>query len=253
MSLIVRHPLDEKDLNGIFKLRYKVFCHEWDFEKPENHPDGIVTDGYDKNAIHLAVKDDSHKVIGAVMLILDSPEGYPVEKHCELDINIDDLPRQNLAEISRLVIHRNFRRRAEDTYIYGPDEDRRSIGSFAFQQHYPTQKTRYRRADDKFIPKRGVRRPNEMQSDRRRRHEVIIDLYKAVYQESKRRNLTHWYSVMTKGIVGLLNKFGFAFEAIGDPVDFHGIRTPYLANMEKMEKEMSTKNPEMYEEFTKNI
>ena len=92
-----------------------------------------------------------------------------------------------------------------------------------------------------------------MQSDRRRRHEVIIDLYKAVYQESKRRNLTHWYSVMTKGIVGLLNKFGFAFEAIGDPVDFHGIRTPYLANMEKMEKEMSNKNSEMYEEFTKNI
>lgn len=253
MSLIIRHPLDEQALTGIYKLRYKVFCQEWDFEKPENHPEGIVTDTYDKDAIHLAVKDDSDKIVGAVMLILDSPEGYPIEKYCDLEINTDDLPRKSLAEISRLVIHRNFRRRAEDKYIYGPDEDRRSIGSFAFQQHYPTQKTKYRRADDKFMPKRGLRRSNEMQSDRRRRHEVIIDLYKAVYQESKRRNLTHWYSVMTKGIVSLLNKFGFAFEAIGDPVDFHGIRTPYLAEIDKMEKEMSNKNPELYEEFAKDI
>jgi len=58
---------------------------------------------------------------------------------------------------------------------------------------------------------------------------------------------------MTKGIVLLLNKFGLKFEAIGDPVDYHGIRTPYLADINKLEMGMSEEYPELLEEFKKGI
>ena len=253
MSFIVRHVRDEQDLTEIYKLRYKVFCLEWGFEKPDNHSERIVTDDHDKIAIHFAALDENQKTIGAIMLIPDSSEGFPLEKYCELDINTDELPRNSLAEISRMVIHRDYRKRSEDKYIYGPDEERRSIGSFHFQHGYPNHKVQHRRAADKYRYKPSTRRTSEFYGDRRRRHEVIMDLYKAVYQESKRRQLTHWYAVMTKGIVNLLNRFGFSFEAIGDPVDYNGIRTPYITEIVKLEQDMETRNPELYEEFIKNL
>lgn len=250
MAVTVRIASDEKELTAIYKLRYKVYCQEWGFDKHLDHTDEMITDIFDENAVHFAAWDETEKIVGAIMLILNSPEGYPIEKFCELDINKDDLPSEGLAEISRLVIHRDYRRRAEDKYIYGHDEERRSIGSFDFPQTYPGQNIYSRRADDKYKPKRNSRRNNESYSDRRRRHEVVISLYKAVYLESKRRNLTHWYSIMTKGILILLSRFGFEFQEIGDPVDYHGIRTPYLGEIAKIEQEMSTKVPELFDEFT---
>lgn len=253
MSLMVSHAFHEEELAEIFKLRYKVYCLEWGFENPGNHSDRIIKDKYDNNSIHFVARDDSQRIAGAVMLILNSSEGYPIEKYCELDIDTSELPKKTLAEISRLVIHRDFRRRKEDKYIYGPDEERRSIGSFNFPQQYQYHKIYHRRAEDKYRSRYSSRRSSESQVDRRRRHEVLIELYKAVYRESKQRQITHWYAVMTKGIVTLLNKFGFSFDAIGDPVDYHGVRTPYLAEIEKLEQEMSSRNPELYEEFTKDI
>jgi len=253
MSLTVRIASDEKELAEIFKLRYKVYCQEWGFDKHLNHADEMITDIYDEHAIHFAARDEMQKIVGAIMLIPNSPQGYPIEKYCELDINRDELPSESLAEISRLVIHRDYRRRAEDKYIYGHDEERRSIGSFDFPQMYPGQNIFSRRADDKYKPKRNSRRTNESYSDRRRRHEVVINLYKAVYLESKRRNVTHWYSFMTKGILILLSRFGFEFQEIGDPVDYNGIRTPYLGEIEKIEQEMLSKVPELYNEFTSEL
>ena len=250
MSLIVKQVTDEDKLRDIYRLRYKVYCYEWGFEKPENYPDEIVTDVYDDSAVHFAVINERQKIVGAISLILYSSEGFPTEKYCELNINKDELPREAIAEISRFVIHRDYRRRSEDKYIYGPDEERRSIGSFNYSSNYSNSRFYLRRTDDKYRHK-SARRSNESYSERRRRHEVVISLYKAIYQESKRRQITHWYAVMTKGIVMLLSKFGFKFEEIGDTVDYHGIRTPYLGDIEKIEQEILNINPELCEELTR--
>jgi N-acyl-L-homoserine lactone synthetase len=239
----------EKDLTDIYRLRYKVYCLEWGFEKPENHVSGGITDIFDSHAIHFAVKDDSQKIIGAIRLIMDSDEGFPIEKYCELDINKDEIHHDRIAEISRLVIHRDYRRRAEDKYIYGPDEERRSIGSFAFEYNYSYN----RRSEDRQRYKHHMQRGSISQTERRKRHEIIISLYKAIYIESKRRQLSHWYAVMTKGIVTLLDRFGLKFEAIGDPVDYHGIRTPYLGEIVKIEEEISNREPDLYKEFIRGL
>jgi N-acyl-L-homoserine lactone synthetase len=252
MPLKAFRVTDEKDLNDIFKLRYKVFCLEWGFEKPENHSQPMIMDEYDEHAAHFAVRDDSGKIVGALMLIRNSPAGFPLEKYCELTIDPEELPRDKLAEISRIVIHRDYRRRAEDKYIYGPDEERRSIGSFDFPQTYNPSQTYFRRADDRFRF-RGGRRFGETSGDRRRRHEVILSLFKEVYRESIDNGITHWYTVMTRGIVTLLGRFGITFREIGDPVDYHGIRTPYLAEVTRIESEMKEKYPELYEEFTQKV
>lgn len=239
---------EEKDLTDIYRLRYKVYCLEWGFEKPENHVSGGITDSFDNHSIHFAVKDDSQKIIGAVRLIIDSDDGFPIERYCELDINKDEISRDKIAEISRLVIHRDYRRRTEDKYIYGPDEERRTIGSFAYGYDSFS-----RRFEDRYKFKQSVQRVNVSQIERRRRHEIVVSLYKAVFIESKRRNLSYWYSVMTKGIAALLDKFGIKFEVIGDPVDYHGIRTPYLGDLGKIEEEMSNRDPDLYKEFIRGL
>jgi len=253
MGLVVVKNPDQNDLEEIFKLRYKVFCEEWKFEKPENHSNRMITDPYDKSAVHFAAKDDFGRIVGAIMLIINPEGGYPVERYCELNIDPQEIPKETVGEISRLVIHRDFRRRAEDKYIYGPDEERRSIGSFDFPDQYQGHQVFFRRADDRFKYRIGMRRSGDIMFDRRRRHEVVISLYKAVYQESKRVGLTHWYSMMTKGIVNLLSRFGFVFRPIGDPVDYHGIRTPYLAEIAEIDKQMSERNPELFKEFMNGL
>ncbi len=252
MSMTAGLISDEKELKKIYRLRYKVYCLELGFENPDKHEDETITDQYDDKALHFGVKDDIQKIVGAASLILYCPEGFPTERYCELNIDRNELPRESMGEISQLVIRRDYRRRAEDKYIYGPDEERRSIGSFDFVSGYADSGTHFRRAEDRHRY-RGVRRTNTSFSERRSRHEVIINLYKAIYLESKKRGLTHWYAVMTKGIVLLLGKFGFKFHAIGDPVDYHGIRTPYLGEIQEIEQEMSEKNPGLYGEFTRNL
>ena len=240
---------DERELKEIYRLRYKIFCLEWGFEKAENYESGILKDIYDDSAVNFAARDHTDKIVGAIRMILYSENGFPIEKYCELTGNQQEIPREKIAEISRLAIHRDFRRRAEDKYIYGPDEERRSIGNFNFSANYLNS----RRFEDRHRFKNVSSRAGFAQTERRRRHEIFIGLYKAVYQESKRRQLSCWYAVMTKGIVNLLDKFGLKFNAIGDPVDYHGIRTPYFGEINKMEQEMSNIDSELYREFTRDI
>ena len=58
---------------------------------------------------------------------------------------------------------------------------------------------------------------------------------------------------MTKGLIILLNRFGFRFEQIGDPVDYHGIRAPYMGEIQKIEEEVMAQKPGVYEQFTKGL
>jgi N-acyl-L-homoserine lactone synthetase len=254
MNFKVHKVSDKEELAEIYRLRYKVYCEEWGFEKPEDHHGGLETDIYDKHSVHFAAEDNNGKIIGTIRLILNSPDGFPLEKHCPVNIDKNGLPRDTLSEISRLVISKDYRKRTEDNYIYGTDEERRSIGSFNY-----TGKTYYRRAEDRY--RYGLQRNSSIKTkmspqtfqDRRRRHEVVLNLYRSIYHESKNRQVTHWYAIMTKGLYILLRRLGIYFLAIGDPVDYHGIRTPYLGDTKKIEHEVMIKNPELYNEFTEAL
>ena len=254
MSFTVSIVTDEEDLRDIYRLRYKVYCDEWEFENPDRHENGLEIDEYDKHAVHFAVKDDSQKTVGTVRLILHSEAGFPVEKYCDIDPDKKAAPAESTAEISRLAISRVYRRRSEDKYLYGPDEERRIIGGFDRPYNYAENRTHFRRTDDRYRNKPGHTRSRSVSNDERRsRHELVTSLYKAVYHESKRRQLTHWYAVMTKGLIILLNRFGFHFHPIGDSVDYHGIRTPYLGEIQKIEEEVEAQKPEIYGEFTRGL
>jgi N-acyl-L-homoserine lactone synthetase len=242
------YPVTEKEeLKEIYRLRYKIYVVEWGFEKPENHPNGFETDEFDEYSVHFATRADNGELVGTIRLILNPPGGFPIERHCEIDTGTGNIPRDKIAEVSRLAISKNYRKRIEDKYIYGPDEERRSIGSF----HNFTNKINYKRFDDRYRLENIKKNPQTY--EKRVRPEAVISLFKAVYHESKKREITHWYAIMTKGLFILLRKLGINFQPIGDPVDYHGIRTPFMGEIKRIENEVSVKNPDLYEEFVQSL
>ena len=250
MPFITQEISDNEGLTEIYRLRYKVYVDEWRFEKPEKYPNGLEIDAFDKSSIHFASIDDNKRIIGTICLILNSTDGFPIEKHCHLNINRNELLGENLAEISMLTISKNYRRRAEDRYVYGPDEERRNFNDFNNYVNYAPKKTHWRSED---IYRHDFLKKKRVFQERRKRPEIIVSIYKAIYRESKKRGITQWYAVMAKGLYILLMKLGINFQPIGDPVDYYGIRTPYLCDIKKIEHDISVKNQKLYEEFTEGL
>jgi len=113
---------DKQLLDEIYRLRYKVYCDEWGFEKPEDHPDGIEIDDYDKHSAHFAAFwEDGGSMIGTVRLIRSSESGFPLFRHCTVDADLSFLREDAMGEISRLAISKELRRRRPDRALY--DED----------------------------------------------------------------------------------------------------------------------------------
>ena len=74
----------EEELKEIYKLRYTVYVVEDGIIPPDKVKlPGIEMDDYDRNSVHfIARKGD--KIVGYVRLILDSPQGLPLERDCDL-------------------------------------------------------------------------------------------------------------------------------------------------------------------------
>jgi len=212
--------VDSPDLlEEVFRLRYQVYCKECNFIKEEDYPDSIEKDKYDPHSVHF-VAEDPYGIIGTVRLILDSPYKFPFEEHCndKLTVDIDSLPRGKAAEVSRLVISKNYRRRTDDGLYYTPDFNDKVTG-----------------VDIADITKRI--RP------------IAFGIYREIYQECKRRGITHWFAIMEKSLWRLLYMHSFIFKPIGEEVDFYGMVTPYLASIEEIERAFYKKSPQFAAEY----
>ncbi|MBN1794354.1 MAG: PEP-CTERM/exosortase system-associated acyltransferase [Candidatus Omnitrophica bacterium] len=205
-------------LEESFRLRYQVYCHECNFIHEADYPQRRESDEYDKVSLHV-VAMDPYGIIGAARLILYSPLGFPLEKHCP-DITADDalLQKEHAAEISRLVISKNYRRRKDDGLYYGPHIIDR-----------PDQK----------ITHPGGRRERPM----------AFGIYREMYQESKRKGITHWYALMEEKLWRLLHVHGFTFKPIGEAIDYYGPVVPYLAKIDELERELFKRSVSFFEYF----
>ncbi len=206
-------------MEDLFRLRYQVYCTECGFESPEDHPEGREVDEYDKYSSHFcAMVADTGRIIGTVRIILASPLGLPIEHHCVLDDGkkFAGDPRK-IGEISRLAISKDFRRREIDKAIYA-------------------------QTDVSLVEAKRI-------NEQRRQFEgrIVAGLYQCVYQESVEQGLTHWYAVMVKGLCGLLARWGIVWTQVGEQVEYHGQRIPYLAEVAENEQRAVLLNPLLLE------
>ncbi|RQW85132.1 MAG: PEP-CTERM/exosortase system-associated acyltransferase [Geobacter sp.] len=218
--------LDEPLISEVYRLRYKVYCEEWGFEKPEDHPGGLETDEYDPHSLHFgAFSQESGNLIGTIRLILNSELGFPIENHCSFSTELSWLNKDNVAEISRLAVSKEYRKRAVDSLIYNDGEIR---------------------TDQKEAAK-------EILEKRKQEFFIIMGLYTCMYMESARLGLTHWYAVMAKGLRILLRRMSIQLLPIGPEVEYHGLRVPYLGTIADILKNVSAEKAEFFTECQKSV
>lgn len=213
----------------IFKLRYDVYVREFGFEKKEFHPSGLEKDIYDSHSVELAAIEqlsaETQKVIGTIRLILHSEHGFPIENVVTIDSTNKKTPTDRIAEISRLAICKDYRRCQGDG-LYGVKS--------------------YLRASSGEIPPYKEEARNEKV---RIQPYLIWGLFKELYQVSKKLGITHWYMITEKKLWYALKRFDLIFRQIGEPVDYHGMRIPYLGVIAEIEQNLINKHMDFYQDF----
>lgn len=217
---------DPQLMEQIYRLRFEVYCYECGFIKAEDYPDGIEIDEYDAQSTHFAALNEHNEIIGTVRMIHPGHALLPIEIHCPqivLSRKLVPNTKPNFIEISRLVISKRLRRRKNDAMYYEPEvEDRKFVDS-------------------------------QNQEFMRRARPMAFGLYREMYQESKRKGITEWYSLMEKSLWLLLRLHGFHFNAIGDEIDVYGPVRPYLGKISEIEFEVYRKFPQFYDYFIKGL
>ena len=106
-------------LQESFRLRYQVFCLEKCLLGSDYCKDGLEFDEYDKHSLHSLIRyKPTHAYIGSVRLICVDPNNinkpFPIEKVAANNFihnifDLQELPRHQTAEISRITILPEFR------------------------------------------------------------------------------------------------------------------------------------------------
>lgn len=213
---------DPDTLKDTFRMRHEVYVQEFGFERAEDHPGGLETDDYENESVHFACLNESDSVVGTIRLVMDSKKGFPIEHATPTSFVGEKPDRSKIGEISRLTVSKDLRRRKEDG-MYGVES-------------YLKQKEGGILPDDGTIPDELKGRKNPI---------IVLGLYQVMYHESRRRGLSHWYMITEKKIYYALSKYGFVFHQIGDPVQYHGERIPYLGIIEEIETELIKNSPDM--------
>ncbi|ABA57652.1 conserved hypothetical protein [Nitrosococcus oceani ATCC 19707] len=225
-------PAKTADLkNQFFHLRYQVYSQELQLSDFESwrYPDGHETDKYDKRSVYSLLRHRRTKqIVGGLRLVLcdsvDPLQPFPIEEHAGhyFDAQLIEpskLPRRNIAEVSRLMIAKNFRCRGKEVlYAHGMDDS-----SFEDRSH-----------------------------TRRQFPHPILGLLVALVQTSSEYGITHWYAIMEPALNRLLGRFGFDLEPIGPEVDYYGIRQPCLQNIDSVLARVFQKNRDIWELVTES-
>jgi len=213
---------DPDVLKDTFRMRYEVYVQEFGFEKAEDHPGGLETDDYEDDSVHFACLNDNGSVVGTIRLVLDSPKGFPIEHAVETTFIGEKPDPSKIGEISRLTVAKDLRRRKEDG-MYGVES-------------YLKIKEGGILPDDGTIPEEMKGRKNPI---------IVLGLYQVMYHESRRLGLSHWYMITETKLFHALKKYGFLFHQIGEPVEYHGQRIPYLGIVEEIERGLIRDNPDL--------
>ncbi|MBN2701143.1 MAG: PEP-CTERM/exosortase system-associated acyltransferase [Methylohalobius sp. ZOD2] len=216
----------------VYKLRFQVYCVETGFERREDcevfNDSGrkvfLEKDIYDRRSDHYLVRHRRTGLYAAtVRLVLpdadDVLEPYPIESHCRLEKPVTDRKiRPHLAEISRLAVSKEFKKR--------PGE----AGTLAGIGPQPAV---YFEADERRIL------PH-----------MTVGLFAAIVRMTRDRDISHWYAVMEPALLRLLRLFGIRFAPIGPDADYHGVRRPCLAEVDRVLPMIRKVNPAVWDLIT---
>jgi len=216
--------------NAIYRLRYKVYVEEVGFEKAEDHLDGYEIDEYDSHSIHFAALNENQEVIGTIRMILNSEKCFPIERAAKITFIGERPAPDKIIEISRLVVSKDPGGLKED--------------GFHGVEFYSDKTEREILANNVAIPEGYQKRTRAL---------IALGLYRLVYQTTKRMGITHWYMITEKKLSYALKRVGFLFHQIGEPVNYHGVRVPYLGILEDIDQYLLSRTPHLFKFYSMGL
>lgn len=100
----------------VYKIRYRVYCKDLHLKDPDQFPDQMETDQYDRQSTHLILQYQE-QYIGCVRIIYSQPNNLlPFEKLCNSDDIAHLKENGTIAEISRLAVTNQFRKANSPKY-----------------------------------------------------------------------------------------------------------------------------------------
>jgi N-acyl amino acid synthase of PEP-CTERM/exosortase system len=208
--------------DGVQRLRYEVYCLECGYLEARHYPAGRETDEFDEHSVHFASTNERAELVATLRLVLDSPLGFPLERHAAtLWPEFRHLPRDRTAEISRLILAKSYRRRANDG-LYGAE-----LGD----------------------PEKEAARQAELQYRRSQYPLILFGLFKEMYMESLSLGLQYWLAAMETGLHRMLSRFGLELKQVGDPMSYYGEVIPYYASIEELTRYVMESRPDVFQFF----
>ena len=196
--------LSLSDKQATFRIRHSVYCEDLGWEA--KRADGMETDAYDPQSLHCLIRSRaSGNFIGCVRLILTAPRDplapLPFERTCGdiLDRSTIDpavLLRTKIAEISRLAIVAQYRRRRGEERTPGILQDS-DFGT----------------------------------ADRLRFPYLLVGLYMGVFAIADIHGLEKLFLLSEPRLARHLNKIGITNERIGEATEHHGLRVPSVMDV----------------------
>lgn len=193
------------------QLRFQVYCLECNFLAPEGFPQGMESDEHDADAAHFYAFDAHDDLVGYVRLVHADVHGrFPLQAHCRLDPSQTLAHPSQAAEVSRLMVRRDYRRRRGD----------RLAGVTAAQHRAVLA---------------GERRHQAPQ--------ILLSLYRQMYAYSCRNGIRVWYAAMDRALFRSLKRLSFCFTPLGPQSDYFGPVIPYMGDLLHIEREVGVRYP----------
>lgn len=187
-----------------FRIRHDVYCRELGYEPLR--PDGRETDAFDAHSIYCLLRaNESGRYIGCIRLILPNPTDpaalFPFEKTCATTLERDlidpaKLPRDRIAEVSRLAVVSAYRRRKGEK----DSEGTISAGDFGSPE----------RPRFPYVP---------------------VGLYLGMISQAQRFGIDTLFVLTEPRLARHLSLLGVHIKRIGGPVEHRGRRVPSMMSV----------------------
>lgn len=212
-----------------FRIRYRVYCEEFNFEPSERFPDGLEYDEYDAFSRHCLIRHRATGEIAGYVRLVPALSGrnampLPFERYCSTSLDHERLAqlnvqRNDMCEISRLAVDGMFRRR-----------------------------------DDEFLSRFGEIGGSVFSNQERRTFSLIavaLFLSAVVMTENDQRESV--FAMMEPFLPRMMNKVGINFQRVGKDMDFHGIRAAYYVDTQSVIASLLPEYNALYQWVKKSI
>jgi N-acyl amino acid synthase of PEP-CTERM/exosortase system len=218
----------EEQRDMAYQLRYDVFVRENNFVDPDKFTLQREMDEFDKHAVHHLMFDrESRKAIGTVRVLLPQAEhpltSFELQKYTDHPILQIENRAMGFAEISRLCMSRDFRRRPRDGSIL-PSYHEQEVSDSSLSSKIPF----FRR----LIPY------------------APLGLMMAAYKTILEARILDVVTTADPSQFRSLKRLGLSYRVLGPRLQMMGTQQPFIFNLKSAFDVIAIENPESWEVIT---